>query len=86
MLDERYLLIPLVTAERAWSYAIELKRDAGNEPRKRAHMIRRLKKATVHAAELAVGLTRLFPPTNPLPLPRKIEDACGSTARAREAT
>lgn len=50
--DERHLLIPLMTAERAWSYAMELKRDAGNEPRKRAHMLKRLKKATVHAAEL----------------------------------
>lgn len=58
--DERYLLIPLMTAERAWSYAMELKRDAGNEPRKRAHMIRRLKKATVHAAELVVGSEHFF--------------------------
>ena len=31
---------------------MELKRDAGNDPRKRAHMIRRLKKATLHASEL----------------------------------
>mmetsp|Transcript_11273 Transcript_11273/g.27521 ORF Transcript_11273/g.27521 Transcript_11273/m.27521 type:complete len:608 (-) Transcript_11273:1875-3698(-) len=50
--DERHLLIPLMAAERAWSYAMELKRDAGDEPPKRAHMIRRLKKATIHAAEL----------------------------------
>jgi len=50
--DERHLLIPLVAAERAWSYAMELKRDAGNELRKRAHLLGRLKKATIHAAEL----------------------------------
>lgn len=50
--DENYLLIPLINAERAWSYGMELKRDAGNDPRKRAHMIRRLKKATLHASEL----------------------------------
>ena len=50
--NEAFLLIPLMMSERAWSYAMELKRDAGNEPRKRAHMIRRLKKATVHATEL----------------------------------
>ena len=31
---------------------MELKSDAGSDPRKRAHMIRRLKKATMHAAEL----------------------------------
>ena len=47
-----HLLIPLVSAERAWSYGMELKSDAGSDPRKRAHMIRRLKKATMHAAEL----------------------------------
>jgi signal recognition particle subunit SRP68 len=60
--DERHLLIPLMTAERAWSYAMELKRDVGNEPIKRAHMIRRLKKATVHAAELVVGSSLHSPP------------------------
>ena len=56
--DEKYLLIPLMTAERAWSYAMELKRDASKDPRKRAHMIRRLKKATIHAAELVVGFSQ----------------------------
>jgi signal recognition particle subunit SRP68 len=49
-----------MAAERAWSYAMELKRDAGDEPPKRAHMIRRLKKATIHAAELVAGFP-LFP-------------------------
>ena len=31
---------------------MELKTGAGNDPRKRSHMIRRLRKATVHASEL----------------------------------
>ena len=50
--DANHLMIPLINAERAWSYAMELKTDAGNDPRKRSHMIRRLRKATVHASEL----------------------------------
>ena len=60
--DERHLLIPLVAAERAWSYAMELKRDAGNELRKRAHLLGRLKKATIHAAQLVVGFLPGFLP------------------------
>ena len=50
--DANHLMIPLISAERAWSYAMELKTGAGNDPRKRSHMIRRLRKATVHASEL----------------------------------
>lgn len=39
-------------AERAWAYAMQLKAEANTEPRKRPHMIARLKKAEAHAAEL----------------------------------
>jgi signal recognition particle subunit SRP68 len=41
-----------MNAERAWSYAMELKLLANTEPRKRFHMLRRLCKATQHAKEL----------------------------------
>lgn len=37
----RHLLIPLVNAERAWAYAMELK-QAGDDPRKRHHLARSL--------------------------------------------
>ncbi len=45
----RYLYLPLFDAERCWSYAMQLKSEANTEPRKRFHMISRLKKAVVHA-------------------------------------
>lgn len=35
----RHLLIPLVNAERAWAYAMELK-NSGDDPRKRHHLAR----------------------------------------------
>ncbi|XP_028395566.1 signal recognition particle subunit SRP68-like [Dendronephthya gigantea] len=50
--DVRYLHVVLINAERAWSYAMELKLLANTEPRKRFHMLRRLGKATQHAKEL----------------------------------
>lgn len=55
--DERTLLIPLVQSERAWAYAMEMK-DLGSVKKKqshlRSHMLRRFKKAALHANELAV--------------------------------
>jgi signal recognition particle subunit SRP68 len=45
-------LLPLVDAERAWAYAMQLKSEANTEPRKRFHMISRLKKAVQHAETL----------------------------------
>ena len=48
----RHLHIPLVCAERAWSYAMELKNqiEQNLEARKRQHLIRRLAKAAVRRA------------------------------------
>ena len=45
--DERFIIIPLMMAERAWSYAMQLKQDNENDdfPRKYFHMKRRLTKA-----------------------------------------
>ncbi|RWS21179.1 hypothetical protein B4U80_00527, partial [Leptotrombidium deliense] len=48
----RYLFIPLMSAERAWSYAMALKQEANTEPRKRFHLTRRLYKAVKYAQEL----------------------------------
>ena len=49
--ERRHLLIPLLNAERAWAFSMELKESSEEEPRKRFHMLRRLRKA----AEKFVG-------------------------------
>lgn len=48
---ERVLLIPLCLAERAWSYAMQLKQDVADQPRKRFHLVRRLQKAAKYASK-----------------------------------
>ncbi|EDO32726.1 predicted protein, partial [Nematostella vectensis] len=50
--DVKFLHIPLMDTERAWSQAMELKLLANTEPRKRFHLIRRLQKASKHAQDL----------------------------------
>ncbi|PNF17286.1 Signal recognition particle subunit SRP68 [Cryptotermes secundus] len=50
--DERYLYIPLMMAERAWSYAMQLRQEANTEPRKKFHLISRLRKATTYSLQL----------------------------------
>lgn len=46
---ERMLIIPLCLAERAWAYAMQLKQETSEHPRRKYHLIRRLKKAAEHA-------------------------------------
>lgn len=48
----RYLLLVLMEAERAWSYAMQLKQEANTEPRKRFHLLARLRKAAKHSDNL----------------------------------
>ena len=50
--DTRALQIPLMTVERAWAYAMQLKFEMNTEPRKRFHMINRLRKAAKEAERL----------------------------------
>ncbi|KAF8771648.1 Signal recognition particle subunit SRP68 like protein [Argiope bruennichi] len=50
--DVRFLYIPLMMAERAWGYAMQLKQEANTEPRKRFHLVSRLRKASKIANEL----------------------------------
>ncbi|XP_005993281.1 signal recognition particle subunit SRP68 [Latimeria chalumnae] len=50
--DNRYLLLILMDAERAWSYAMQLKQEANTEPRKRFHLVSRLRKAVKYSEEL----------------------------------
>ena len=47
------LCIPLVNAERAWAYEMQLKGDITEETsRTRHHMIKRLRRAAKYATEL----------------------------------
>ncbi|XP_053355113.1 signal recognition particle subunit SRP68 [Clarias gariepinus] len=50
--DSRYLLLVVMEAERAWSYAMQLKQEANTEPRKRFHLMARLRKAAKHGEKL----------------------------------
>ncbi|XP_063961502.1 signal recognition particle subunit SRP68-like [Lytechinus pictus] len=50
--DVRFLYLPLVCAERAWAYAMQLKTEGNTEPRKRFHVMSRLRKAVKFASEL----------------------------------
>uniref|UniRef100_T1J1Y0 Signal recognition particle subunit SRP68 n=1 Tax=Strigamia maritima TaxID=126957 RepID=T1J1Y0_STRMM len=50
--DVKYLYIPLVMAERAWSFAMQLKQEANTELRKRFHLMGRMQKAAKHTEEL----------------------------------
>merc|ERR1739838_539484 len=40
--DAKFLQIPLMSAERAWALAMQLKQEANSEPRKRFHLMERL--------------------------------------------
>lgn len=50
--DERFLHIPLVNAERSWSFAMQLKDEMVDAPRKKHHMVQKMSKAAKHAYEL----------------------------------
>ena len=50
--EAKHLQLPLMAAERAWAYAMQLKFEMNSEPRKKFHMQNRLKKAKHHAEQL----------------------------------
>ncbi|KAJ3038273.1 signal recognition particle subunit srp68 [Rhizophlyctis rosea] len=50
--SDRHLEVLLFETERAWAYAMELKRDSTAEPRKKHHLIKRLKRAAQTATKL----------------------------------
>ncbi|KAH8380073.1 hypothetical protein KR009_008748 [Drosophila setifemur] len=50
--DERFIHIPLISAERAWAYAMQLKQESNTEPRKRFHLINKLRRACFYALQL----------------------------------
>lgn len=47
--ENRLLCIPLLQAERAWAHAMQLRQEANTEPRKKFHLVSRLKKAYAHS-------------------------------------
>ena len=51
-IEGKHLQLPLMHAERAWAYAMQLKFEMNSEPRKKYHMINRLKKAKHYADQL----------------------------------
>lgn len=50
--DERFLYIPLMLAERAWAYAMQLRQEANTEPRKKFHLTNKLRRACVYSLQL----------------------------------
>ncbi|XP_055715143.1 signal recognition particle subunit SRP68-like [Phlebotomus papatasi] len=50
--DVRYLHIPLMMAERAWAYGMQLRQEANTEPRKKFHLVGKLRKACLYALQL----------------------------------
>ncbi|CAH2012521.1 unnamed protein product [Acanthoscelides obtectus] len=50
--DERFLHIPLMLSERCWAYAMQLRQEANTEPRKKFHLVQKLRKACVFALQL----------------------------------
>lgn len=50
--DERFIHIPLISAERAWAYAMQLKQESNTEQRKRFHLVSKLRKACSYALQL----------------------------------
>jgi len=50
--DERFIHIPIILAERAWAYAMQLRQESNTEPRKRFHLISKLRKACLYAAQV----------------------------------
>ncbi|KAL0123223.1 hypothetical protein PUN28_007673 [Cardiocondyla obscurior] len=50
--EDKFLQVPLMMAERAWSYAMQLRQESNTEPRKKFHLVSRLKKAAVYSLQL----------------------------------
>lgn len=50
--NEKFIHIPLFLAERNWAYAMQLRQEANSEPRKKFHLISKLKKACVYSLQL----------------------------------
>ena len=50
--DDKFLQIPLIMAERCWSYAMQLRQESNTELRKKFHLVSRLRKAATYSLQL----------------------------------
>jgi len=50
--NDKYLLLPLFKAERAWSFAMQMKDEKEDNPRVKFFVVRKFAKAAKHSAEL----------------------------------
>ncbi|XP_066594747.1 signal recognition particle subunit SRP68 isoform X2 [Prorops nasuta] len=50
--DDKFLQVLLIMAERAWSYAMQLRQESNTERRKKFHLISRLRKAATYSLQL----------------------------------
>ncbi|XP_055913275.1 signal recognition particle subunit SRP68 [Eupeodes corollae] len=50
--DEKYIHIPLISAERAWAYAMQLRQESNTEVRKKFHLVNKLRRACFYALQL----------------------------------
>lgn len=50
--DERFLYIPLILAERAWAYAMQLRQEANTEQRKKFHLTNKLRRACIYSLQM----------------------------------
>ncbi|KAL5963867.1 Signal recognition particle subunit SRP68 [Taenia solium] len=59
VIDARYLVLAVFEIERCWAYAMQLRAEANSEPRKRFHMLSRLRKAAKSAQVLNEIMTNV---------------------------
>lgn len=50
--DEKFIHIPLISAERAWAYAMQLRQESNTEVRKKFHLVNKLRRACFYALQL----------------------------------
>lgn len=50
--SEKFIHIPLMMTERTWAYAMQLRQESNSEPRKKFHLISKMKKACAYSQHL----------------------------------
>lgn len=50
--DDRFLYLPLILAERAWAYAMQLRQESNTEPRKKFHLVNKLRRACAYSLQM----------------------------------
>ena len=78
----RHLLIPLMNAERAWGYAMQLKQQENEEPRKHYHLVKRFSKAVMWS-KVRVVLLFVHPSSLLVFVWQKLRALCSARADAK---